>query len=77
MRLSSRSSSREAGREEEFIELTVHDDEDFLSFRRGVLVKTGEHSTVSGEWESMEALVRHDPQSNRSAGFRDALRPWN
>ena len=64
------------GREEEFIE--AHHrmmTEDFPGSRRGVLVKTGEHSyCVIGEWESMEALVAARPKMQSfAAGFRDAL----
>ena len=64
------------GREEEFIEAHRRmKTEDFPGSRRGVLVKTGEHSyCVIGEWESMEALVAARPQMlSFAAGFRDAL----
>ncbi len=64
------------GREEEFIEAHRRmKTEDFPGSRRGVLVKTGEHSyCVIGEWESMEALVAARPQMQSFvAGLRDAL----
>ena len=64
------------GREDEFIEAHRRmRTEDFPGSRRGVLVKTGEHSyCVIGEWESMEALVAARPKMlSFAAGFRDAL----
>ena len=61
------------GREDAFIDAHRRTDIAFEGFRRGALVKTGEHTfCVVGEWDSFDRLAAARPQM---IAILDTLRP--
>jgi quinol monooxygenase YgiN len=63
------------GQEDTFIEAHRQAKLDMRGFRRGVLIKTGEHTyCIIGEWQSMEALAAARPaMTSLLDQYRDAL----
>src|SRR5215217_631237 len=63
------------GQEDTFIEAHRQAKLDMRGFRRGVLIKTGEHTyCIIGEWKSMEALAAARPaMTSLLDQYRDAL----
>src|SRR4051812_34484264 len=63
------------GQEDRFLEAHRQAKLDMRGFRRGVLIKTGEHTyCIIGEWQSMEALAAARPaMTSLLDQYRDAL----